>query len=150
LKGFGVEEQAGSTPGKGFSDATFSLKTALQNLREHGQESWVLFVDLVKAYDKDNREMLWKILEILGVPNSLIEVLKKLYTDFSIDLRVGEDFEQFLSSSDVKQGDNLTHPSSHHSRSSQLTRQSLDKNGNAKSLTFDGIRILKLENREGS
>jgi hypothetical protein len=36
-----------------------SLKTA--PLREHDQESWVLFVDLVKAYDTVNREMLWKI-----------------------------------------------------------------------------------------
>ena len=47
LKGFGIEEQAGSTPDKGCADATFTLKTALQTLREHDQESWVLFVDLV-------------------------------------------------------------------------------------------------------
>jgi hypothetical protein len=107
LKGFGVEEQAGSTPGKGCADATFTLKTALQTLREHGQESWVLFVDLVKAYDTVNREMLWKILKILGVPDNLIEVLKKLYTDVTINLRVGEKLEQFLSTSGVKQGDNL-------------------------------------------
>jgi hypothetical protein len=74
LKGFGIEEQAGSTPEKGCADATFTLKTALQTLREHGQESWVLFVDLVKAYDTVNREMLWKILRTLGVPESLIAV----------------------------------------------------------------------------
>jgi hypothetical protein len=43
----------------------FHLKTALQTLREHDQESWVLFVDLVKAYDTVNREMLWKILTTL-------------------------------------------------------------------------------------
>jgi hypothetical protein len=47
------------------ADATFTLKTALQTLREHDQESWVLFVDLVKAYDTVNREMLWKILTTL-------------------------------------------------------------------------------------
>jgi hypothetical protein len=107
LKGFGVEEQAGSTPGKGCADATFTLKTALQTLREHDQESWVLFVDLVKAYDTVNREMLWKILTILGVPDSLIVVLKKLYKDVTINLRVGEKHEQFRSTSGVKQGDNL-------------------------------------------
>jgi hypothetical protein len=61
LKGFGIEEQ----PDKGCADATFTLKTALQTLREHDQESWVLFVDLVKAYDTVNREMLWKILTTL-------------------------------------------------------------------------------------
>jgi hypothetical protein len=107
LKHFGIEEQAGSTPGKGCADATFTLKTALQTLREHDQESWVLFVDLVKAYDTVNREMLWKILTILGVPESMIEVLKKLYKDVTINLRVGEKLEQFLSTSEVKQGDNL-------------------------------------------
>jgi hypothetical protein len=47
--------------------------------------------------------MLWKILTTLGVPESLIEVLK---TDVTINLRVGE-LEQFLSTSGVKQGDNL-------------------------------------------
>jgi hypothetical protein len=107
LKSFGVEEQAGSTPGKGCADATFTLKMALQTLHEHDQESWVLFVDLVKAYDTVNREMLWKILKILGVPDNLIMVLKKLYTDVTINLNVGEILEQFLSTSGVKQGDNL-------------------------------------------
>jgi hypothetical protein len=79
----------------------------VQTLREHNQESWVLFVDLVKAYDTVNREMLWKILKILGVPDNLIEVLQKLYTDVTINLRVGEKLEQFLSTSGVKQSDNL-------------------------------------------
>jgi hypothetical protein len=43
----------------------------------------------------------------LGVPESLIEVLKKLYTDVTINFRVGDNLEQFLSTSGVKQGDNL-------------------------------------------
>jgi hypothetical protein len=51
--------------------------------------------------------MLWKILKILGVPDNLIEVLKKLCTDVTINLRVGEKLEQFLSTSGVKQGDNV-------------------------------------------
>jgi hypothetical protein len=51
--------------------------------------------------------MLWKILKILGVPDNLIMVLKKLYTDVTINLNVGEILEQFLSTSGVKQGDNL-------------------------------------------
>jgi hypothetical protein len=107
LKGFGIEEQAGSTRDKGCAEATFTLKAALQTLRENGQESWVLFVDLVEAYDTVNREMLWKILTTLGVPESLSEVLKKLYTDVTLHLRVGEKLEQFLSTSGAKQGDNL-------------------------------------------
>jgi hypothetical protein len=62
LRGFGLEEEAGSSPGKGCADATFTMKTALHILFENGQESWLLFVDLVKVYDTVNLEMLWKIL----------------------------------------------------------------------------------------
>jgi hypothetical protein len=75
------------------------VESAIQTLREHGQESWVLFVDHVKAYDTVHRDMLWKILTTLGVPVSLIEVLKKLFTDVTINFRVGETLEQFLSAS---------------------------------------------------
>jgi hypothetical protein len=92
--------------------------------------------------------MLWKILKILGVPDYLIEVLKKLYTDVTINLRVGEKLEQFLSTSGVKQGDNLApvlfifviHAVSN----------SIDKKWEFEILTYDGIRILKLGNREVS
>jgi hypothetical protein len=52
-------------PGKGCADGTFTMETALQILFENGQESWLLFVDLVKAYDTVNLEMLWKILTTL-------------------------------------------------------------------------------------
>jgi hypothetical protein len=51
--------------------------------------------------------MLWMILKSLGVPDSLIDVLKKLYKDVTINLRVGEKLEEFLSTCGVKQGDNL-------------------------------------------
>ena len=48
---FGMDEQCGSLFGKGCVDATFTLKKALQQLQEQGQDTHVLFVDLVKAYD---------------------------------------------------------------------------------------------------
>jgi Holliday junction resolvasome RuvABC ATP-dependent DNA helicase subunit len=62
---------------KGCADATFSLKLALQTLHEHDKESYILFVDLVKAYDSVKRELLWLILERYGVPEKIINVLKK-------------------------------------------------------------------------
>jgi hypothetical protein len=49
-----LERLRNEQAGQGCADATFTLKTALQTLREHDQESWVLFVDLVKAYDTVN------------------------------------------------------------------------------------------------
>jgi hypothetical protein len=51
------------------ADATFTLKTALQTLREHDQESWVLFVDLVKARYSQPRNAM-EDPHNLGVPES--------------------------------------------------------------------------------
>jgi hypothetical protein len=51
LISFGMDEQCGSLFQKGCADATFLLKLALQTLHEHNQDAYILFVDLVKAYD---------------------------------------------------------------------------------------------------
>jgi hypothetical protein len=52
------------------------LKVALQNLSESGQDAYVLFVDITKAFDTVNREMLWQILAKYGIPSNLISVIK--------------------------------------------------------------------------
>ena len=58
LKEEGLEAQNGFTGGRGCSDGSFSLRQALKRRREHGLESWVLFVDLVKAFDSVPRDVL--------------------------------------------------------------------------------------------
>jgi hypothetical protein len=73
----------------------------------HDQDAYVLFVDLVKAYDTVNREMLWLILARLGIPPQMIQVLQKLYTDVTIHMKIGSKTESFGSTCGVKQGDNL-------------------------------------------
>ena len=49
LKEVGIEEQNGFMGGHGGSDGIFCIRQALKKRREHGKESWILFVDLVKA-----------------------------------------------------------------------------------------------------
>ena len=39
------------------------LKMTLQNLQAANQDSFLLFVDIVKTFDSVNRDMLWKILK---------------------------------------------------------------------------------------
>jgi hypothetical protein len=41
-------------------------------LQEHNHDAHVQFIDLVKAYDTVNPELLWKILERFGVPPQMI------------------------------------------------------------------------------
>ena len=73
---FGTDEQCRSMLNKGCAIATFAVKSALQLLHKHNQEAYVLFVDLVKAYNSVNRELLQRILNIFGVPEKLIIILK--------------------------------------------------------------------------
>ena len=104
---FSMDEQCGSLFGKGCADAKFTLKSSLQTLREHQHEAHVLFVDLVKAYDSVNRELLWKILKLYGIPDSLIIILKKLHSNVTYIMKVGEEEVEIKGTVGVKQGDNL-------------------------------------------
>lgn len=51
--------------------------------------------------------MLWQILAKYGISDNLISVIKKLYTDITVKLRVGKAKGSFESTSGVKQGDPL-------------------------------------------
>jgi hypothetical protein len=43
---------------RGCVDAATTLKIALQSLKDRNQEAYDLFVDVVKAFDSVNREMM--------------------------------------------------------------------------------------------
>ena len=107
LNTFGIDGQCGCLFGKGCTDATFAVKSAIQTLHEHDQQVYVLFVDLVKAFDSVNRELLWKILAVYGVPEKTIEVLKKLHTNITYQFKVGKILTKIEGNVGVKQGDNL-------------------------------------------
>jgi hypothetical protein len=70
LKEIGIEEQNGFSSGRGCADGSFFIRQALKKRREHGQESWVLFVDLAKAFDSVPRDVLWEVLAKMGVGSS--------------------------------------------------------------------------------
>ncbi|MCP4744834.1 MAG: reverse transcriptase family protein, partial [Desulfobacteraceae bacterium] len=107
LEKHGLKEQAGFMKARGCADATSTLKITLQNLQAANQDTYVLFVDIVKAFDSVNREMLWKILKKYGIPDETIIVIKKMYTNINIKLGIEKAEAIFNSTSGVKQGDNL-------------------------------------------
>ena len=63
------EAQCGFRNGRGCTDGTFTVKSLVTKRREHNQETWILFLDLVKAFDTVPRELLWRVLTKLGVPD---------------------------------------------------------------------------------
>ena len=54
--------QFGSTPETGCPDGSFSIKTLLQMRKEMDKNTWVVFVNLIKAFDSINHELLFKLL----------------------------------------------------------------------------------------
>ena len=50
------EQQCSFRPKRGCIDAIFTVKSAIRKRSEHGLESWVLFFDLIKAFDRNNQK----------------------------------------------------------------------------------------------
>ena len=107
LKQHGIDEQNGFLKKKGCLDASFALKLALQTRKEFNLNTWVVFVDLVKAFDTVNRDMLMKILARFGLPEPLINVIRRLYKPVRMKFKSGKQIHEFLNLVGVKQGDNL-------------------------------------------
>jgi hypothetical protein len=74
-------------------------------MKDSNQDAYVLFVDLEKAFDSINREMLWQILAKFGLLVPLVNVIMKMYTDIEVTTSVGKAKATFPSTSGVKQGD---------------------------------------------
>ena len=107
LESLDHEPQCGFRSGRSTSDAVFTIKAALKKRKEHGLESWILFIDLVKAFDKVPRELLWKILLKYGVPPKIVRLLIKLHADFKVQFDVDGVTQQIKCTVGVKQGDIL-------------------------------------------
>jgi len=76
-------------------------------LRDYSLDTCVVFVDLVKAFDTVNHELLVAVLERMGLPTSLLQVFRHLYHDFNMNIKVGDVKSLVYYVTGVKQGDNL-------------------------------------------
>ena len=80
---------------------------AMKKRKEHSQETWILFLDLVKAFDRVPRELLWELLAKFGVPAKLVRLLKALHRDVTVKFEVDGITHEIKCTIGVKQGDIL-------------------------------------------
>ena len=57
--------------------------------REFNLETHMAFLDLEKAFDRVNRNQLWQIINRRSIPYRLIEVIKSLYKNTSVQIDTG-------------------------------------------------------------
>jgi hypothetical protein len=105
LKEHGIEEQLGCQPLRGCRDELFIVHSALQLRHKHMLPTWALFVNLVKAFDTINRELMFQILSNFGIPESMIYVIRRLYDENEIKLSMGTKKGSVKNTMGVKQGD---------------------------------------------
>ena len=91
------------------------------------------FIDLEKAYDRINREVLWQVLRMYDVEGKLLSGIKSIYVDSSTYVRVkGDESERFRIDSWVRLGCIM---------SSWLFIAYMD--GEMKELKMGGVRFLE-------
>ena len=59
-------------------------------MRNHKRKGvvYVSFIDLEKAYDEVNREVLWQILKMYDVGPNLLSGIKSVYVESSVCVRI--------------------------------------------------------------
>ena len=67
-------DQSGSTTKRSTIDHILALRVLTERRREFQQGLLAAFVDLWKAFDSGNRDALWRILGLRGVPPKLIDL----------------------------------------------------------------------------
>ena len=69
---------------RGCLNSIFILKQLRKKRVEHGLNSWLLLIDLVKAFDRVPRELLWAALSRQGVPLKLVSLLKAMHKQVKV------------------------------------------------------------------
>ena len=90
-----------------FSFAEAILKSTLQLYREYDQDTWVVFLDLVKVFDTADHKLLFLLLRKFGFPNNVVRAIENLYANFNMELKIGKKKEIVEYLTGVKQGDVL-------------------------------------------
>jgi hypothetical protein len=69
------EFQNGFRCPRGTIDSIFIVKQMIKKRGEDGLHTWLILIDLVKAFDRVPNELLWAMLIRQGVPHTLVSLL---------------------------------------------------------------------------
>jgi hypothetical protein len=83
----------------------FTSRLLLEKAREQQTEMYFAFLDLTKAFDTVNRELLWLIKERFGCPPRFLSLMKAFHTETRACVISGGDKSADLAvNAGVKQG----------------------------------------------
>ncbi len=86
-------------------DALFILSHILHSRKQSGHTTYAAFLDLKKAYDVVDRQMLWERLSAIGLPVNFVTLLQSLYRNTITRVQYGNIFSDTIHvESGVRQG----------------------------------------------
>ena len=99
------ETQSGFRKDRCTSDMIFIARQLQEKSREQRQNLYLTFVDLAKAFDTVNRDLLWKVLARFGCPPKFLTMIRIFHDGMSARVSVGGTLsEAFEVTVGVKQG----------------------------------------------
>ena len=104
-----VDEQNGFRKKRSTIDHLSSVTNLIETRKKLKRSTFCAFIDLKKAYDSVNRELLWHKLEHLGIGGTMLNAVKSLYTAVSSCVRINGFYtEWFDVTSGLRQGCSLS------------------------------------------
>ena len=87
------------------TDMIFVARQLLEKSREQNKDIFMAFIDLSKAFDTVNRELLWRLLEKLGIPPTFLAILRDFHDGMTARVQAGGALsDPFEVNMGVKQG----------------------------------------------
>ena len=83
-------EQSGFTSKMSTIDRILALRVLTERRRKYRQRLLAAYVDLCKAFDSVNRDAIWRILCLCGVPPKMINLMSELYSGTKSAVRCGD------------------------------------------------------------
>lgn len=74
-----LETQSGFRANRSTIDQIFNVKMVMQKRREYNKPLFMCLVDITKAYDSVNCDLLWKVGRKYGISEKMVNLLKLLY-----------------------------------------------------------------------
>ena len=102
------KNQNGFRRGRTTKAQVLSLRRIIEEMRNHNKDVTLCFVDFKKAFDSINRDIMFQILPLYGIPDEIIKAIKVLYTNTKAKvLTTDGETELFDILAGVLQGDTL-------------------------------------------
>ena len=99
-------EQKSAKPAEGCHEHSFTLQSVIADCKRNQKNCFLAWLDLRNAFGSISHDTIYTTLEHMGFPESLISLIKDIYTDSSTVVRVrkDEETEPIPVNAGVKQG----------------------------------------------